>query len=293
LEESGDNADAVQHAQQELGRRAPLLRRLAVDVAADRARLERTRNALAEANLRLVVMLAKAYRGAGVPFSDLVQEGNLGLMRAVDKFDHRVGTRFSTYATWWIRQSVAREVTRCAETVRVPFGVNERRRRAARVARQLTQSLGRAPDEQELAKELDLSLEQLRRSLHATTRSVSIHSPMNDDGERTLSEVLSDDSPTLDEEAIAREREGQAHALLACLSPREQHILRKRFGIDAGDDGLTLREIGEELELSRERIRQLEAAALAKLRNVIGERSDADLPVAFSPRNAESLALET
>ncbi len=264
-----DSAEVVRRAQGSLGRRAPVLRKLALEVAKDRVHLERARNQLAEANLRLVVMLAKAYRGAGVPFSDLVQEGNLGLMRAVDKFDHRVGTRFSTYATWWIRQSIAREVTRCAETVRVPFGVNERRRRAARVARQLTQALGRAPDEQELADELEIPLDQLRRSTHATTRSISLHAPVSEDGERTLSEVLSDeDAQSLDDAAIAREREGQAHALLAHLSPREQHILRKRFGIDS-DDGLTLREIGEELDLSRERIRQLEAVALDKLRNVL------------------------
>lgn len=267
-----DAAEVVAAAQRKLGRRAPVLRRLAAEHAADRAKLERARNQLAEANLRLVVMLAKAYRASGVPFPDLVQEGNLGLMRAVDKFDHRVGTRFSTYATWWIRQSIAREVTRCAETVRVPFGMNERRRRAARVARQLAQSLGRNPDDVELARELDVPLDQLRRSLEATTRSISLHAPLSDDGDRTLSEVLTDqDSLGLDDAAIMREREKKARALLAKLSPREQHILRKRFGMDGGDDGITLREIGEELDLSRERIRQLEAMALQKLRTVLAE----------------------
>lgn len=267
-----DAGEVIAAAQKHLGRRAPVLKRLAAEHASDRAKLDRARNQLAEANLRLVVMLAKAYRASGVPFPDLVQEGNLGLMRAVDKFDHRVGTRFSTYATWWIRQSIAREVTRCAETVRVPFGMNERRRRAARVARQLTQSLGRNPDELELAEELDVSLDQLRRSMEATTRSISLHAPLSDDGDRTLSEVLTDEnSPGLDDAAIAREREVKARSLLAKLSPREQHILRKRFGMDGGDDGITLREIGEELDLSRERIRQLEAMALEKLRAVLAE----------------------
>jgi RNA polymerase sigma factor (sigma-70 family) len=265
-----DDRAAMRRIEDELGRKAQVLGKLLCDHAQDRVALEHARNRLAEANLRLVVMLAKAYRGSGLPFSDLVQEGNLGLMRAVDKFDHRVGTRFSTYATWWIRQSIAREVTRCGETVRVPFGVNERRRRAVRVARQLTQSLGRAPDEQELADELEVSLDQLRRSVEGTTRSISINAPVSEDGERTLGEVLTDeDSIALDDEAIARQREERARSLLAQLSPREQHILRKRFGIDAGDDGLTLREIGEELALSRERIRQLEAVALEKLRRVI------------------------
>lgn len=262
-----DAAEVVRRAQDVLGRRAPVLKKLAAEHARDRAELDRARNALAEANLRLVVMLAKAYRASGVPFPDLVQEGNLGLMRAVDKFDHRVGTRFSTYATWWIRQSIAREVTRCAETVRVPFGMNERRRRAARVARQLTQALGRTPDDLELANELDVSVDQLRRSMEATTRSISLHAPVSEEGDRTLGEILThEDDVGLDDAAIAREREQKARALLAKLSPREQHILRKRFGIDGGDDGITLREIGEELDLSRERIRQLEAIALEKLR---------------------------
>lgn len=262
-----DAGEVLRRVQETLGRRTPVLRRLAAEHARDRANLDRARNALAEANLRLVVMLAKAYRASGVPFPDLVQEGNLGLMRAVDKFDHRVGTRFSTYATWWIRQSIAREVTRCAETVRVPFGMNERRRRAARVARQLTQSLGRTPDDAELAEELQVSVDQLRRSLEATTRSISINAPVSEEGDRTLGDILTrEDDVGLDDAAITRERELQARALLAKLSPREQHILRKRFGIDGTDDGITLREIGEELDLSRERIRQLEAIALDKLR---------------------------
>jgi RNA polymerase sigma factor (sigma-70 family) len=262
-----DAPEVVAGVSERLGRRVPTLRKLAAQHAADRAALDRARNQLAEANLRLVVMLAKAYRASGVPFPDLVQEGNLGLMRAVDKFDHRVGTRFSTYATWWIRQSIAREVTRCAETVRVPFGMNERRRRAARVARQLTQSLGRTPDEQELAQELEVSVDQLRRSMEASTRSVSLSAPVSDEGDRTLSEVLTDENAIgLDDRVIARERELAARQLLAQLSPREQHILRRRFGMDGGDEGITLREIGEGLDLSRERIRQLEALALDKLR---------------------------
>ncbi len=270
--EAPDSAEILSAGMQRLGRRAPTLRKLASVHAVDRAALDRARNQLAEANLRLVVMLAKAYRASGVPFPDLVQEGNLGLMRAVDKFDHRVGTRFSTYATWWIRQSIAREVTRCAETVRVPFGMNERRRRAARVARQLTQALGRTPDEAELAKELDVSVDQLRRSMEASTRSVSLSAPMSDEGDRTLSEVLADEEAVgLDDRVIAREREQAARRLLAQLSPREQHILRRRFGMDGAEEGITLREIGEGLDLSRERIRQLEALALEKLRTLMSD----------------------
>ena len=154
--ERGGEADALERirlAEERLGRRRVTLRRVAHRLEAARRRLDAARNYLAEANLRLVVMLAKAYRGSGVPFPDLVQEGNLGLMRAVDKFDHRVGTRFSTYATWWIRQSIAREVTRHAETVRVPFGMTEKRNRLRRAERQLMQKLrARKPTNEELGQ---------------------------------------------------------------------------------------------------------------------------------------------
>jgi len=263
----------VRRAERVLGRRRTLLRRVAKEIADGRRRLERRRNHLAEANLRLVVMLAKAYRGSGVAFPDLVQEGNLGLMRAVVKFDHRVGTRFSTYATWWIRQSIAREVTRHAETVRVPFGMTEKRKRLRRAERELTQRFGRGPTHQELAKEVGMTVEQVRKSLEATTRSISLHAPVGEDGDRSLDDVLCDDTAqSADDAVIAREREGEAARVLEVLSPREQFILRRRFGMDGEPDGLTLREIGEQLNLSRERVRQLEAMALAKLRTVLAGR---------------------
>jgi RNA polymerase primary sigma factor len=272
--EGRDDVEAltvVRRGEAVLGRRRSVLRRLWPQLDGLRRRLEMRRNYLAEANLRLVVMLAKAYRGSGVPFPDLVQEGNLGLMRAVDKFDHRVGTRFSTYATWWIRQSIAREVTRHAETVRVPFGMTEKRKRMRRAERSLTQKLGRAPTVHELADEVGLSIEKVRRSLEATTRSVSIHAPIGEDSERSLDDVLSDvDAQSADDEVIAREREGTAERILSVLNAREQLILRRRFGMDGSPEGLTLREIGEQLNLSRERVRQLEAMALEKLRGALG-----------------------
>ena len=266
-----ESLTVVRRAEAVLGRRRSVLRRVWTDLDAKRRRLEMRRNHLAEANLRLVVMLAKAYRGSGVPFPDLVQEGNLGLMRAVDKFDHRIGTRFSTYATWWIRQSIAREVTRHAETVRVPFGMTEKRKRLRRAERSLSQKLGRSPTVHELADDVGLSIEKVRRSLEATTRSVSIHAPIGEDSERSLDDVLSDvDAQSADDEVIAREREGTAERILSVLGAREQLILRRRFGMDGSPEGLTLREIGEELNLSRERVRQLEAMALEKLRGALG-----------------------
>lgn len=265
-----NSAEVIRRAEQVVGRRRSLLRRVGKELSDARRQLERQRNYLAEANLRLVVMLAKAYRGSGVAFPDLVQEGNLGLMRAVDKFDHRVGTRFSTYATWWIRQSIAREVTRHAETVRVPFGMTEKRRRLRRAERELTQRFGRGPTHRELAIEVGMTLEQVRKSLEATTRSVSLHAPLGEDGDRSLDEMLTDvDAQSADDAVIKREREGKATSVLAVLSAREQFILRRRFGIDGEPDGVTLREIGEQLNLSRERVRQLEAMALAKLRTVL------------------------
>ena len=267
-----DDLGEVRRLEETLGRRRTVLTRTSEQLTPARRALDRARNHLAEANLRLVVMLAKAYRGSGVAFPDLVQEGNLGLMRAVDKFDHRVGTRFSTYATWWIRQSIAREVTRHAETVRVPFGMTERRKRLRRVERELMQRFGRAPSQVELAKESGLTPEQVRRSLEATTRSVSIHSPVSDDGDRSLDDMLTDVEATgADDVVIAREREGTATRILERLDAREQLILRRRFGLGGATEGLTLREIGEELHLSRERVRQLEAIALAKLRVALEE----------------------
>ena len=260
---------AMRVAETTLGRPRATLRKLHAELLADRRRLDAARNFLAKANLRLVVALAKRYRGSGVPFADLVQEGNLGLMRAVDKFDHRVGTRFSTYAAWWIRQAVAREATRLGDTVRVPFGMVERRRKAQRVVRQLTQSLGRAPDAAELAAEMGVSLDRAQRTVEATTSSVSIHET-TDDGDRELGEILPDRSiEAADEDLGSRQLQDTARRLLEQLGPRERLILEKRFGLADRDDGKTLREIGEEIGLSRERIRQLEGMALEKLRGAL------------------------
>jgi RNA polymerase primary sigma factor len=252
-----------------LGRPRAELRALGRKLSLARRELDHAKNHLAEANLRLVVMLAKPYRRAGVAFADLVQEGNLGLMRAIDKFDVRVGTRFSTYAAWWVRQSIAREVARHREMVRLPFGLVDKRRRAHRTAHTLAQTLGRTPDTTEVADELGLTEDQVRRSMEAAVHSFSLSSFVSDEGDRPWDEVLSDDSVVgADDAVIADEREDAARRVLAVLSPREQLILRRRFGFD-GDDETTLREIGEELGLSRERVRQLESIALEKLRRAL------------------------
>jgi RNA polymerase primary sigma factor len=273
----GDDAltrDRIRRAEEELGRQRAVLARLAKVLAAERRRLDAARNRLAEVNLRLVVMLAKSYRRSGVPFPDLVQEGNLGLMRAIDKFDYRVGTRFSTYAAWWIRQAVAREATRQRETVRMPFGLVDKRRRASRAARALAQTLGRAADSDEVAEELGMTEAQARRALEAVPRSIPLHAHVSEEGDRPWDEVLSDEEATMiDEDVAARQRQRAAVRVLDRLTPREQHILRRRFGLGGDGEEVTLREIGEELGLSRERIRQLEAIALEKLRDALAEEA--------------------
>lgn len=280
FEERGRHVDEeareqrIRHAIEELGRQRSVLSRLAHELAAERRRLDAARNRLAEVNLRLVVMLAKSYRRSGVPFPDLVQEGNLGLMRAIDKFDYRVGTRFSTYAAWWIRQAVAREATRQRETVRMPFGLVDKRRRASRAARVLAQNLGRAADADEVAEELGMTEAQARRALESVPRSIPLHAHVSEEGDRAWDEVLSDhDATPIDDDVVSRQRQEAARLVLDRLSPREQHILRRRFGLDGDGEEVTLREIGEELGLSRERIRQLEAIALEKLRQALSEHA--------------------
>lgn len=266
--------EALLEAIEELGRQRSVLLRLAKELERARRRLDASRNRLAEVNLRLVVMLAKSYRRSGVPFPDLVQEGNLGLMRAIDKFDYRVGTRFSTYAAWWIRQAVAREATRQRETVRMPFGLVDKRRRASRAARALAQNLGRAADADEVAEELGVTEAQARRALESVPRSIPLHGHVSEEGDRAWDEVLTDEgTPAIDEDVVSRQRQAAARLVLDRLTPREQHILRRRFGLDGGGEEVTLREIGEELGLSRERIRQLESIALEKLRQALSEHA--------------------
>jgi len=266
--------DRKREAAEVLGRQPSVLAKLAKALGSERRRLDAARNRLAEVNLRLVVMLAKSYRRSGVPFPDLVQEGNLGLMRAIDKFDYRVGTRFSTYAAWWIRQAVAREATRQRETVRMPFGLVDKRRRASRAARALAQTLGRAADSDEVAEALGMTQAQARRALEAVPRSIPLHAHVSEEGDRPWDEVLSDEEATMvDEDVASRQRQLAAVRVLDRLTPREQHILKRRFGLGGNGEEVTLREIGEELGLSRERIRQLEAIALEKLRDALTEHA--------------------